>query len=59
MSLMNRITHFGKSPQGRGLMSQVQERLTGGSKTKSRRSGGRRATTRRPVNRAGRGRRTR
>jgi hypothetical protein len=53
-SLINRITQLGKSPQNRGLMSQVQERLTGGgSKTR-----GKRSTTRRPVGRAGRAGRT-
>jgi hypothetical protein len=62
-SLMNRITQFGKSSQGRGLMSQVQERLTGGGGKSKSKTRGRRANTRRPVGRsgrtAGRGRRTR
>jgi hypothetical protein len=48
-SLINRITNVSRTPQGRGLMSQVQERLMGGGKTKSRgrsRSAGRRTTGR-------------
>jgi|GEM_PF-6643704 len=62
-SLLNRITQLGKSPQSRGLIGQVQERLTGGGGKSRSKSRGRRVNTRRPVSRtgrtAGRGRRGR
>jgi hypothetical protein len=59
-SLINRITNFSRTPQSRGLMAQVQERLTGGGKAKSRgrsRAAGRRAAGRRAAGRSARGRR--
>lgn len=60
MSLIDRITRFSRSPQGRGLMAQVQERMGGGTKAKGRGGGsGRRATGRRSAGRSARGRRTR
>jgi hypothetical protein len=55
-SLINRIANFSRTPQGRGLMAQVQERLTGGGgRSKSR--GRSRSAARRTTGRTARGRR--
>jgi len=57
-SLLNRVTSFGRSSKGQGLIRQAMSRFGGGDARTGRRSTGRRNSARRSPPRA-RGRRQR